>query len=129
MNLSTLLSELAAWTSCSLPLRSCRQLRGLVVHAWSASVLAVWPEAKRCPRRSYSEKAGLRKYGFLCGEAGGWGLRPFPLLLCLWGPVRPRYFPSLIDSRDGPLAGGGTVSGVEVWESAWEIYDETDTAD
>lgn len=32
--------------------------------------------------------------------------RPFPPLPTLWGPVRPRYFPSLIDSRDGLLAGG-----------------------
>lgn len=28
----------------------------------------------------------------------------YPLPSPLWGPVRPRYFPSLIDSRDGPLA-------------------------
>lgn len=47
-------------------------------------------------------KAGLRKM-VSCGA-----LRPvpFPPLPSLWGPVRPRYFPSLIDSRDGLLAGG-----------------------
>lgn len=55
-------------------------------------------------------KAGLRKMV----SCGGLRPRPFPLLLSLWGPVRPRYFPSLIDSRDGLLAGGA----VSVCENA-----------
>lgn len=40
---------------------------------------------------------------------GVWGPDPFlpsPPIHSLWGPVRPRYFPSLIDSRDVLLAGG-----------------------
>lgn len=47
-------------------------------------------------------KAGLRKM-VSCGCLRP---RPFPLLLSLWGPVRPRYFPSLIDSRERLLAAG-----------------------
>lgn len=42
--------------------------------------------------------AGLKKM-VSCG-----GMGPFPLLPSLWGPVRPKYFPSLIDSRDRLLA-------------------------
>lgn len=61
---------------------------------------------------SYS-KAGLRKIVSCEGLRPG----PSPLLLALWGPVRPRYFPSLIDSRDG-LRAGTTVSVYKASECA-----------
>lgn len=54
-------------------------------------------------------KSGLRKMV----SCGGLRPRPFPLLSALRGPVRPRYFPSLIDSRDELLA-TKAVPGYEV---------------
>lgn len=63
---------------------------GRLIHRWSISVLVV--RLKKLP--ALYSKAGLRKM-VSCGA-----LRFFFLLhSSLWGPVRPRYFPSLIDSR------------------------------
>ncbi len=68
---------------------------------WSISVSVVW---QRVPPAPHSN-TGLRKMV----SCGGLRPRPFPSLPSLWGPVGPRYFPSLIDSRDGLLAGGAVL--------------------
>lgn len=50
---------------------------------------------------------------------GVWGPGSFPLDPSLWGPVRPRYFPSLIEARDGLRV--SHPASVFSWLRIWQI--------